>query len=247
MFEHEYLESIPLYALDALSGMEKTQIDQHLKLGCDICEPELRVFRETCNRLPHALPNALLPSEIKEKIWDRIQSDAGSSRLSTRRMLLAAAVTAFVVLTGLWFVRLNTRLEKESLLVREMRQLLLEQKKEIEWLRDPAVQLALLTGMGPVPQAKGKMVWNPLESRGLFYVNALPPLSVEKSYQLWVIGNQGPVSAGIFSPDPQGTAVITITRIEGSAEGTLQFAVTIEPRGGVPQPTGDMVLSGKAL
>jgi len=40
---------------------------------------------------------------------------------------------------------------------------------------------------------------------------------------------------------------IIVSRIQGTAEGSLQFAVTIEPAGGVPQPTGSMVLAGKPL
>ncbi|HJZ13102.1 MAG TPA: anti-sigma factor, partial [Acidobacteriota bacterium] len=67
-----------------------------------------------------------------------------------------------------------------------------------------------------------------------------------KSYQLWAIGNQGPVSAGVFAPDIAGSAVITIFMVK-ETESVLQFAVTIEPKGGVPQPTGSMVLAGKPI
>jgi anti-sigma-K factor RskA len=122
---------------------------------------------------------------------------------------------------------------------------LIRQQQEIEWLRDPSVQFALLAGMDPQPQANARMIWNPSESRGMLYVNRLQPLPSEKDYQLWVIGNQGPVSAGIFSPNERGNAVITISPIYQSPTGSLQFAVTIEPKGGVPQPTGSMILAGR--
>jgi anti-sigma-K factor RskA len=40
---------------------------------------------------------------------------------------------------------------------------------------------------------------------------------------------------------------IIVSHIQGTAEGSLQFAVTFEPAGGVPQPTGSMLLVGKPL
>ena len=248
MLKHEYLESLPLYALGALSGTEKNRLEAHLNQGCDICEPELRLYQETGGRLPYGLPNAKLPADLKEKIWDRIQAEPQRKKASAPWKLLSlAAVLILAAIGTVWFLQLNEQLRQRDRELSELQQLLLQQRKEIDWLRDPSVQLALLTGMQPVPQAKGKMLWNPQASRGMLYVNALPPLSAEKSYQLWVIGNKGPVSAGVFYPNSEGTAVVTIYRIEGTPDGALQFAVTIEPRGGVPQPTGSMVLAGKAL
>ncbi|MCI0416342.1 anti-sigma factor [bacterium] len=250
MLKHEYLESLPLYALGCLSGADKNELETHLNQGCDICEPELRMFQETGARLPYALPNSKLPADLKDKIWSRIEAEPQPQprkSSSTWALLSFAAVIVLAAIGTIWFLQLNEQLFQRERELGELQQLLLQQRKEIDWLRDPSVQLALLTGMNPVPQAKGKMLWNPQASRGMFYVNLLPPLSAEKSYQLWVIGNKGPVSAGVFYPNSQGSAVVTISRIEGIAEGALQFAVTIEPRGGVPQPTGSMVLAGKAL
>lgn len=244
--KHEFLEAVPLYALDALSGAEKRRLEEHLKNGCDICEPELRIFQETGARLPYALPNVPLPAELKEKIWDCLQAEparATATRFNWVPFAFAALLALFAI--GLW--RMNESVARRDQEIMALETQLEKQKREIDWLRDPSVQLALLTGLDPASQSKGKMLWNPSQSRGLFYVNLLPPLSAEKAYQLWVIGNQGPVSAGVFSPNKQGNAVITISKIEGTAQGSLQFAVTIEPRGGVPQPTGSMVLAGKPL
>jgi anti-sigma-K factor RskA len=248
MLKHEFLESVPLYALGVLSGAEKDQMIAHLQQGCDICEPELRLFQETESRLPYALNNSPLPEALKEKIWNRIQEEPQEVHREIRWNVIAAAAVIILAILGGWLNwQSNHQLQQSNQELVELRNLLNEQKKEIEWLRDPSVQLALLTGLDPVSKAKGKMLWNPQFSRGMFYVSLLPPVSAEKAYQLWVIGAHGPVSAGVFYPNPQGSAVVTISRIEGRADGALQFAVTIEPRGGVPQPTGSMVLAGKSL
>jgi anti-sigma-K factor RskA len=248
MLKHEFLESIPLYALGVLSGKEKEQMIAHMEQGCDICEPELRLFQETEDRLPYALPNSPLPAALKEKIWNRIQEEPQTIHRETPWNVFAAAAVIILAILGGWFNwQTSQQLKQSNQALVELRNLLNEQKKEIEWLRDPSVQLALLTGLDPVSKAKGKMLWNPQFSRGMFYVSLLPPVSAEKSYQLWVIGSRGPVSAGVFYPNSQGSAVVTISRIAGKADGALQFAVTIEPRGGVTQPTGSMVLAGKSL
>jgi hypothetical protein len=118
---------------------------------------------------------------------------------------------------------------------------------EISWLRDPGVQLALLTGLAEASHAKGKMIWHPTEHKGIFYVESLPQLEQTKAYQLWVIGAHGPVSAGVFETDKRGAAVVTIERVEGSVEGSLQFAVTIERAGGVQKPTTNPILIGKPI
>ena len=223
------------------------------------------MFQETGARLPYALSNVPLPAEFKEKLWKRLKSDAPPTGVvppaevvppaadvppAARRhpriwlpLSLAALLALFAI--GLW--RTRAQISERDTQIAALEQQLTQQKQEIAWLRDPSVQLALLSGVNPAPDAKGKMVWNPTVSRGIFYASSLPDLSEGKDYQLWVIGNAGPVSAGVFSPNQQGNAVITISRIEGTAQGALQFAVTIEPRGGVPQPTGSMILAGKPL
>jgi anti-sigma-K factor RskA len=94
--------------------------------------------------------------------------------------------------------------------------------------------------------AKARAFWS--RAQGLVFTAVdLPALPPGKVYQLWVVGSQAPVSAGIFEPDAAGRAT---TIVEAEAGRTFPapaaFAVTLEPEGGVPQPTGDKVLVGLA-
>jgi len=247
MFEHEYLESIPLYAIGALTGAEKEKLERHLAAGCEICEPELVIFWETAGRLPYALPQRKLRRELKDTIRNRLDQEYKVPVQSNwKRALLAAASIIFVMLAAALFWKQNRELVQKESEISQMQHVLRQQTQEIEWLRDPSVQLALLTGLQPTPAAKAKMLWSPNASKGIFYCDWLPPLPAGKSYQLWVIGAKGPVSAGVFDPDARGSAVVTVSKVSYQG-GALQFAVTIEPRGGVPQPTGSMVLAGKPL
>jgi hypothetical protein len=76
-------------------------------------------------------------------------------------------------------------------------------------------------------------------SRVLFYAFHLPKLPAGRTYQLWLIRGQSPaiVSGGIFQPDPDGNAVVEFAN-PSMLRDVRQFAVTDEPSGGSPGPTG---------
>lgn len=251
MFEHEFLQQIPAYAIGGLSGSERKGIDDHLDGGCEVCEAELLILLETSNLLPHALPAYRVPAGLKKKVNDRIDRIESQrpvpATASTSFLLRIAAAVAVVAIGALLFWRQQTVIQERKEQISMLELQLKQQRSEINWLRDPSVQLAMLTGLADAPGAHGKMIWSPAESKGMFYADALPKLASGKSYQLWVIGSKGPVSAGVFEPNQQGAAIVTITQIGGAANGSLQFAVTIEPRGGLAQPSGAMVLAGKPL
>ena len=61
--------------------------------------------------------------------------------------------------------------------------------------------------------------------------------------ELWFIADGTPVSAGIFEVDSQGHAMVLVEKV-APVESIDAWAVTVEPAGGVAQPTGTMVLKG---
>ena len=67
-----------------------------------------------------------------------------------------------------------------------------------------------------------------------------------KAYQLWAIaGGNAPVSAGVFTVDAAGTGSLAVRPLPGVAVVNA-FAVTLEPAGGLPAPSGEMYLLGKS-
>jgi anti-sigma-K factor RskA len=82
------------------------------------------------------------------------------------------------------------------------------------------------------------------QKKAIVYAFGLAALPAGKTYELWWIDAGGhPVPAGTFGVDANGSARVVVDRVEG-AEGIKAWAVTTEPAGGVPQPTGEMVLKG---
>src|SRR5436309_1298331 len=90
---------------------------------------------------------------------------------------------------------------------------------------------------GPDPPA-GKILWNPGEKKALFYASNLPAPPNGKTYQLWVIAQNKPFDAGTFAVDSSGNGFLKIDSLSED-DKAQKFAVTLEPAGGVPQPTGE--------
>ena len=87
------------------------------------------------------------------------------------------------------------------------------------------------------------MVYNARMGLGV-YSGQIAPAPAGKSYQLWLVPASGaPVNAGLVAANQENGAVVV--RL---APGLVAkaFAVTLEPQGGMPQPTGPKVLVGAA-
>ena len=97
------------------------------------------------------------------------------------------------------------------------------------------------------PQAPGgRMFWNVSTSRWTFFAHHLPPVRAGREYQLWLVTtDERKISAGTFRPDAAGHAVVEATYAL-PADALAAVAVTEEPAGGVPQPTGEIVIAGAA-
>jgi len=98
-----------------------------------------------------------------------------------------------------------------------------------------------LSGQAPARQARGRAVIS--QSRGLiFAASNLPPLPPTRTYQLWYLTAGAPVSAGLVQPDADGSVLAAFPGPAplASPQG---FAVSLEPEGGVPAPTGAIYLA----
>ena len=71
-------------------------------------------------------------------------------------------------------------------------------------------------------------------------VTGLPPLEPDTVYQLWLLGRDAPISAGTFPASANGSGELEINGLAWSPEYT-GIAITIEPVGGNPAPTSDIV------
>ena len=109
------------------------------------------------------------------------------------------------------------------------------------------LRIAMLNSLlADSPKAIAVSLWDNAAQKGVFVVQNLKPLPTGKDYQLWVMDPKypTPVSAGVFQVDDKGNVRIQFTAGKPIATAD-KFAVTMEPKGGLPTPTlSNLVLLG---
>jgi hypothetical protein len=100
-----------------------------------------------------------------------------------------------------------------------------------------------LAGQPDAPAASGRAYLSP--SHGLvFTAQSLPALPSGRAYQLWIVTAKAPMSVGMLPMTPDGRVMVMMPMPAGMNAAMVAVAVTIEPEGGVPAPTGAKVLVG---
>jgi len=100
-----------------------------------------------------------------------------------------------------------------------------------------------LAGTGGTASLNGVVKFN-ANAGVLLYAADLPRLPAEKSYQMWLVPQDGaPISAGVLGPGGHAWGNMWTGEVPAGTQAKA-FAVTVEPVGGVAQPTGPKVLLG---
>lgn len=94
---------------------------------------------------------------------------------------------------------------------------------------------------GPEPLS-ARVVFSPLHEGAVVEIEGIVDPSGTNVYELWLIGANGPVPAGTFTPRSDG---IIRVKLDGSAEAGLVVGITEEPAGGSPAPTGAVLFSAE--
>lgn len=246
-------ELIALQAMGIPLGEEADALARHLEEGCDVCEqllPELRVAATAlAAQAPPIAPRPELRGEILGSLGPS-RTAAAPAIVSWPRWLLGVAAAMLVAILVKDDMKL--RREREELRNRAVqlaqnldtaRRDLARRDLRVRVLESDDVKILSLGGKDPQPSARARVFWSETAKRGILLAGNLASLPADKQYELWVFDKGKPVPAGVFDADASGRALFESSDL--SAIATAQnFAVTIEPRGGMPQPTGPIVLVG---
>lgn len=259
MRHNESLEELAaLQSLGALEGDDASVFETHLAEGCARCEELLVDFRNASAAVASGTPSLVPRSVLRSRILASLEGPraaAASVREEPRSSaaaawLLAAAAAVVLVFVGLDDARLRREREelasRASLLaarVSEAERDLARRDLRTRVLESDDVRILFLSGKDPQPQARAKVFWSERAKRGVLVAGNLQPLPPDKQYELWVFDKGKPVPAGVFDADREGRALIESPDLSAIA-AAQNFAVTVEPRGGVPAPTGPIVLVG---
>ena len=263
-----WLENAALYAIDAIQGDERRVFEDHLRT-CGECRAEIESLRPVNAAMASAVPQIDPPFALRQRVMDAAlgpasrRSDSASSVAGLERLAPAGtsaywlATAAALVLTagiGAYAYLLQGRLTKvqgELASVREQaeasrseaetaRTAVDSTRRLLDVLMAPDSTRVALAGGKPAPDASGRADWS--RSRGLAVSTAnLPSVRPGRTYQVWLLTKGAPVSAGLLRPE-QSTVVYTDLP---AGVQPIGFALSEEPEGGVPAPTGEIYLVGQ--
>lgn len=211
-----------LYAFDQLEPDEAGPLRAHLAGGCPRCIGELAAARAIVGHMALAAPPATPSPRVKAKLLAATKPRRLTPWLpAAAAALVAAGITAVAILVPT--------------------------QRGVNALRAElaAARVVSMEGTGPQPQAAARIFWD--EERGIWhvYLANMKPSEPGRTYQLWFITpDQTKVSAGTFDVGRRGVGEIVVIVPPGLGQISLA-AVTEEPAGGVPQPTGAIQLVGK--
>jgi anti-sigma-K factor RskA len=115
-------------------------------------------------------------------------------------------------------------------------------QSQLDVMTAPDARRVALAGQTVAPMATGRADWSP--SRGLAVsVANLPPLLPMRTYQVWLLTSGKPVSVGLLPADA-ATGRTVVFAAPPDAPQPTGIALSEEPEGGVPQPTGAIYLAG---
>ncbi len=139
--------------------------------------------------------------------------------------------------------KLRPRLAQGEREAGTLRAALAQRDEILTILRSTHVKVVSLAGLQQAKSAGAFLLYDRGTKKAFFYAFNMPPLPAGKTYQLWAIVDK-PVSAGTFHTDPGQTSRLLIRNIP-PLESITKFAVSVEPQGGRPQPTGEIYLVGQ--
>lgn len=227
----------------------------------------MRVSRDV---MAGSLPQVTPPLALRQRVLEGVKAREKAVKLPARNEELSVGWTIWLpwalaaCLTVICGISLSQQKalhqkvgeqEKELAELNQMADSLRDQTQDLrhvvttlqETNRLASLRIAMLGSMlADSPKAVAVSLWDEKEQCGVFVVQNLKPLPVGKDYQLWVIDPKylTPVSAGVFQVDAQGNVRLPF-KVDKLITSPDKFAVTQEPKGGLPVPTlKNLVLIG---
>lgn len=240
------------YVLDALTDEERREFEQILANASG----EQKELYEKMVRARDEMALATEPVEPSDDLFVRILndiSDTPAQKASIIPMWAYQAVAAVLLIgflgLALFNQELSTTVEQQETIISELTGEIEKQEELLSILESREVNLILMAGQEVSPDGYGKIIWDAENRQALLQLANLPEPPSDKDYQLWLIKDEeeSPISAGVFNFDRSSTDLFfKVEHLNQTPSATMNtFAVTLEPKGGVPQPTGDMYLVGQ--
>lgn len=249
MVHEDYKEMIPARALSALDAAEARALNDHLS-ECDECRLELQEWEATAAALSVSAKPMEPSPEVRERLLKEVRTELSVPqvipfRSATRNIwtsfgslgAIAAVILATALIVGLIVLwRENRALNERLAWTQEFQQL----------VSTPGARMTELKGTDVGAGAIAKLVYDN-NGRAMLMADNLPTVPQGKAYQLWfIVGNSPPMPGKTFVPGSDGKGVLK-DQMPQAALNSAVFAITLEPAGGLPAPTGKIYLASSAI
>ena len=217
--EFELLELATPYALNAISESERIAIDRQIANApaavAAAFGDEVRAVRETMAMLSAATA-AEPPPRLRAAVLAAARTH-DPRRLRLRTMVLAAAA-AIVVGLAAFGAGVALRPSPAPITAQQI-------------MAAPDAR----TVSGPIAGGTATVTFSRAKNAGVLLLNNVPPPAQGSVYQMWLVNDKGPQSAGTMDP---ADVTPSTTHVLSNLENSSVLAFTVEPGGGSPQPTG---------
>jgi len=220
--DFELLELATPYALHAVSDAERAVIDRQLAAAppsvAEAFREEVRAVCETMTAVSAATA-AEPPTRLRTAVLATVQPDTG--RRSRWRTALLAAAAAIVVGLAAFGAGIALRPSSKPSMAEQI-------------MAAPDVR----TVSGQLAGGTATVMFSRDRDAGVLVMNNVPPPSQGTVYQMWLLGDKGPTSAGTMNTAAVAPSTTDILTNLGSSSA---LAFTVEPGTGSPQPTGKIL------
>jgi len=269
MSENDRIEElISAYTVGVLDGDDLIEVENYIKSNPEKYKKLIEENELAFSQIAHALKSESPRPELRDRLLSDIKPKPEIIKPEInvpfwqrfRPLTLGLGTAAALVIIALFAnnYSLDTALQQQQTRVVELESLLSEQESELALLREslgektemlaflenPEVVVINLVKTEPNLKAVGRVLWNPGDDEAIFYGLNLPQVAEGKTYQLWAITDGKPKSAGVFNVDDKGNKALHIKSLKDIGDIST-FAVSLEPAGGVPLPTGKIFLAGE--
>ena len=235
------------YALGELSAAERTSVEQNLAQYPELRE-ELRKIEDAQEALLMKMAIAP-PSSAKSKVMQQAKPQGKVIAFdSAIRWKYAAAASVVIALIfgylaldyrSKWKhseVALNDLIAQSKQVAEDYNRVnfrLDKMENDLKVINNPSFVKVVMKGTPNAPQSLASVYWNKDTKEIYLSIQSMRELAQEKQYQLWAEIDGKMIDAGVFDGNVAGL----IKMKQMFKETVTVFAVTIEPRGGKPEPT----------